>query len=60
MQTIEVKSTDDKVIISIDKKICGYRFFDYYAGEDVYSAIGQTQEGRYLIVLFVYKKTSMC
>ena len=24
-------------------------------GEDVYSALGQTQAGRYLIVLFVYK-----
>ncbi len=26
-------------------------------GEDVYSALGQTKSGRYLIVFFVYKKT---
>jgi hypothetical protein len=27
----------------------------YVPGEDVYSALGQTQAGRYLIVFFVYK-----
>ena len=26
-------------------------------GEDVYLALGQTDEGRYLSVLFIYKKT---
>jgi uncharacterized DUF497 family protein len=26
-------------------------------GEDVYMALGQTQAGRYLAVLFIYKKT---
>ena len=26
-------------------------------GEDVYSALGQTDSGRYLIVIFVYKQT---
>ncbi|MDI6795090.1 MAG: BrnT family toxin [bacterium] len=26
-------------------------------GEDVYSALGQTDAGRYLIVFFIYKKT---
>ena len=26
-------------------------------GEDVYSALGQTEAGRFLIVFFVYKKT---
>ncbi|MGH7901016.1 MAG: BrnT family toxin [Thermodesulfobacteriota bacterium] len=26
-------------------------------GEDVYSALGQTKAGRFLIVFFVYKKT---
>jgi uncharacterized DUF497 family protein len=26
-------------------------------GEDVYSALGQTDNGRYLIVIFVYKQT---
>ena len=26
-------------------------------GEDVYSALGQTESGRYLIVIFVYKRT---
>jgi uncharacterized protein len=26
-------------------------------GEDVYMALGQTDAGRYLVVLFVYKKT---
>ncbi len=27
------------------------------AGEDVYMALGQTKAGRYLTVLFIYKKT---
>jgi uncharacterized DUF497 family protein len=27
------------------------------AGEDVYSALGQTEEGRYLIVFFIYKRS---
>jgi uncharacterized DUF497 family protein len=27
------------------------------AGEDLYSAMGQTDEGRYLIVFFVYKRS---
>ncbi len=27
------------------------------AGEDVYMALGQTAEGRYMAVLFVYKET---
>ena len=26
-------------------------------GEDVYAALGQTEAGRYLIVIFVYKQT---
>jgi uncharacterized DUF497 family protein len=26
-------------------------------GEDVYSALGQTEAGRYLVVFFVYKQT---
>jgi hypothetical protein len=29
----------------------------YVPGEDVYAALGQTEAGRYLIVIFVYKKT---
>lgn len=34
-----------------------YRFAEagYRAGEDVYSASGQTDAGRYLIVFFIYK-----
>ncbi len=28
-----------------------------HTGEDVYLALGQTNEGRYLSVLFVYKQT---
>jgi uncharacterized DUF497 family protein len=27
------------------------------AGEDLYSAMGQTDDGRYLIVFFIYKRT---
>lgn len=27
-------------------------------GEDVYVALGRSEEGRYLAVLFIYKKTS--
>lgn len=36
-----------------------FRFVEkgHYQGENVYSALGQTDAGRYLIVLFVYKKT---
>ncbi len=30
----------------------------YRAGEDVYSASGQTDAGRYLIVFFVYRKNN--
>ena len=34
-----------------------YRFVEsgHMSGEDVYSASGQTDEGRYLIVLFIHK-----
>ena len=34
-----------------------YRFVEsgYTAGEDVYSAAGQTDSGRYLIVFFIHK-----
>lgn len=34
-----------------------YRFVEYRyeKGEDVYSASGQTDAGRYLIVIFIYK-----
>lgn len=34
-----------------------YRFIEssYRPGEDVYSASGQTDSGRYLIVFFIYK-----
>ncbi len=34
-----------------------YRFVEYgrRSGEDVYSAIGQTDAGRYLIVFFIHK-----
>ncbi|MCI0697317.1 BrnT family toxin [candidate division KSB1 bacterium] len=28
----------------------------HYQGEDVYAARGQTKAGRYLIVIFIYKK----
>jgi uncharacterized DUF497 family protein len=36
-----------------------FRFVEkgHYQGENVYSALGQTDAGRYLIVFFVYKKT---
>jgi uncharacterized DUF497 family protein len=36
-----------------------FRFVEkgHYRGENVYSALGQTDAGRYLIVFFVYKKT---
>jgi hypothetical protein len=30
--------------------------FNSVDGEDVYMALGQTEEGRYLIVLFIHKK----
>lgn len=35
-----------------------FRFVEkgHYPGENVYSALGQTDVGRYLIVFFVYKK----
>jgi uncharacterized DUF497 family protein len=35
-----------------------FRFVEkgHYRGENVYSALGQTNAGRYLIVFFVYKK----
>jgi uncharacterized DUF497 family protein len=35
-----------------------FRFVEkgHRAGENVYSALGQTETGRYLIVFFVYKK----
>ena len=35
-----------------------FRFVEkgHYPGENVYSALGQTDAGRYLIVFFVYKK----
>ena len=38
-----------------------YRFVEsgYRRGEDVYSATGQTDAGRYLIVLFIHKPTNM-
>jgi uncharacterized DUF497 family protein len=38
-----------------------YRFVEsgYRSGEDVYSASGQTDAGRYLIVFFIHKPTSM-
>ena len=38
-----------------------YRFVEkgYRRGEDVYSASGQTDAGRYLIVFFVYKLGNM-
>jgi uncharacterized DUF497 family protein len=29
----------------------------YVRGEDVYRALGQTEDGRYLVVFFVYKMT---
>ena len=29
----------------------------YVPGEDVYSVLGQTEAGRYLIVIFIYKQT---
>jgi len=37
----------------------GFRFVEKgdIPGEDVYSALGQTKAGRFLIVFFVYKKT---
>ncbi|MGQ9628310.1 MAG: BrnT family toxin [Anaerolineae bacterium] len=28
-----------------------------FQGEDVYAALGRTQEGRYLLVIFIHKKT---
>ena len=36
-----------------------FRFVEkgHYPGENVYSALGQTDAGRYLIVFFVYKKS---
>jgi hypothetical protein len=35
-----------------------FRFVEkgHYKGENVYAALGQTYEGRYLIVFFVYKR----
>lgn len=37
-----------------------YRFVEsgHQKGEDVYSASGQTEAGRYLIVFFIYKSTN--
>jgi uncharacterized DUF497 family protein len=37
-----------------------YHFVEsgYRQGEDVYSATGQTDAGRYLIIFFIYKKQS--
>jgi uncharacterized DUF497 family protein len=29
-----------------------------YRGEDVYRALGQTEEGRYLVVFFIHKMTN--
>lgn len=36
-----------------------FRFIEkgHYKGEDVYASLGQTDEGRYLIIFFVYKKS---
>ena len=41
----------------LDKKP-HFRFVEkgHRRGEDVYSAMGQTESGRYLVVLFVHKK----
>lgn len=38
-----------------------YRFVEsgYEQGQDVYSASGQTDAGRYLIVFFIYKPTHL-
>lgn len=38
-----------------------YRFVEsgYRAGEDVYSASGQTDAGRYLIIFFIYKANNV-
>lgn len=38
-----------------------FRFVEsgYRKGEDVYSASGQTEAGRYLIVLFIHKKNNL-
>jgi uncharacterized protein len=35
-----------------------FRFVEkgHRSGENVYAAMGQTQEGRYLVVFFIYKK----
>lgn len=38
-----------------------YRFVElgYVKGEDVYSASGQTDAGRYLVVFFIYKPNNL-
>ena len=37
-----------------------YRFVEsgHHKGEDVYSASGQTEAGRYLIIFFIYKSSN--
>ena len=44
----------------VEEVLCNRPFFRFVSkgkqsGEDVYSAMGQTNEGRYLIVYFIHK-----
>ena len=45
-------------VIEVLEKKPKFRFVEkgYHKGEDVYAALGQTYEGRYLIIFFVYKR----
>lgn len=38
-----------------------FRFLEsgYVKGEDVYSAAGQTDSGRYLLIIFIYKSSNI-
>ncbi|RMD57354.1 MAG: BrnT family toxin, partial [Nitrospirae bacterium] len=49
---------NQKEVIDVLENKPKFRFVEkgYRKGEDIYAALGQTYEGRYLIVFFVYKK----
>ncbi len=54
-QKHDVRAYEVKEVLASDPL---FRFVEkgHREGENVYSALGQTQSGRYLIVFFVYKK----
>ncbi len=58
---LEVKhkvSQDETEEVFFNKPLYCFVESGYQKGEDVYSANGQTEEGRYLIVFFIHKSSN--